>query len=746
MLSLKNLSKFYYSNGMIASGLTKVNLELSMGEFVVITGESGSGKSTLINVLSGLDSYEEGEMYINGHETSHYTATDFENYRKTYIANIFQSFNLVASYTVYQNVELALLIDGKKSRDVKDRVNKLINQVGLEKYRNTKVSKLSGGQKQRVAIARALAKDTPIIVADEPTGNLDSESAKSIVELLSNISKDKLVIVVTHNYDQFEAYATRHIKLFDGRIVEDTTIKKAEGHEVSEKDRTEFITFGNKIRLGARNAFNLFTKFILTLLVFSIVLAGLFSLYEGWKVSNKTPVFEFNQYISNGNTERIITKKADNTPLTQEDYDKLSKIKGVANIIRDDDVFDTSIDEIVPPETDVRDIYPARLADFNKKLTLGRMPENDNEYVLEINQLYALSEQQLREKVLDKEGSVTVNGIYESVPAKVVGIRIHDEGYPMRYNIAYLSDNLINKLKMDQNRKKVHTHTNIVIGGKKLDIPDGGQFTLVANDNVPVGTVYMPEVANTYYDTGVARGRLVDYTVADIHNTVTKELAIRQIITEKNYKSLLGIEESFENINGTGIAFVNSQDFMELYMPKADYQYSVMVKDPDDAIDISKEINKLGYVSVSTQQAKNDDLMKQIQNIIVVPLYIIFAVGLYYIGYFIIRLILKSRGSYFATLRILGSNKKSVRQIMDMELLTIGHISFALILAIMMINKFTDLLNVTFINNFVKFTPPIDYLVLYLIMLVLALLVSRRFSRKLFVSSAMNTFRTEVAE
>ena len=184
MLKLKNVSKFYYNKGIIASGFSKVNLELKIGEFVVITGESGSGKSTLLNVISGLDSYEEGEMYINGNETSHYTEKDFEDYRRKYIANIFQSFNLINSYTVYQNVELVMLLNGYKKHKVKKKILDIIDQVGLTKFKNTKVSKLSGGQKQRVAIARAMVKDTPIIVADEPTGNLDSKSANEVIEIL----------------------------------------------------------------------------------------------------------------------------------------------------------------------------------------------------------------------------------------------------------------------------------------------------------------------------------------------------------------------------------------------------------------------------------------------------------------------------------------------------------------------------------------------------------------------------------
>ena len=203
MLKLENVSKIYYNNGIIATGFSKVNLELNLGEFVVITGESGSGKSTLLNVISGLDSYEEGEMYINGQETSHYTEKDLEQYRKKYIANIFQNFNLINSYTVYQNVELVLLLSGYKKSQVKKKILDIIDQVGLTKFKNTKVSKLSGGQKQRVAIARAIIKDSPIIVADEPTGNLDTESAKDVIDILRKVSKDKLVIIVTHNIEHF---------------------------------------------------------------------------------------------------------------------------------------------------------------------------------------------------------------------------------------------------------------------------------------------------------------------------------------------------------------------------------------------------------------------------------------------------------------------------------------------------------------------------------------------------------------
>ena len=230
MLKLENVSKIYYTNGIVATGISKVNLELNIGEFVVITGESGSGKSTLLNVISGIDSYEEGEMYINGKETSHYTEKDFEEYRKKYIANIFQSFNLINSYTVYQNVELVLLLNGYKRKQIKKKVLDIIDKVGLTKFKNTKVSKLSGGQKQRVAIARAIVKDTPIIVADEPTGNLDSKSGKIVIDALNKISSEykKTIVMVTHD-PQMASYCDRIILLKDGKILEE--LKKGSNRE-----------------------------------------------------------------------------------------------------------------------------------------------------------------------------------------------------------------------------------------------------------------------------------------------------------------------------------------------------------------------------------------------------------------------------------------------------------------------------------------------------------------------------------
>ncbi len=235
LLKLDNIGKIYNSNDILTIGIRNINLEFDYNEFVTIEGESGSGKSTLLNVIAANDSYEEGNLYFEKEETKHYSKSDWEKYRENNIAMIFQDFNIIENLTVYENIELALLrIEDKKTRH--ERIIDLIKQVGLIERKNQKTSKLSGGEKQRCVIARALAKDSPIILADEPTGNLDVKSSREVAKILKEVSKDKLVIVVTHNPEFFVEYATRRVVISDGHVLEDKHILEVEHKDIKREE------------------------------------------------------------------------------------------------------------------------------------------------------------------------------------------------------------------------------------------------------------------------------------------------------------------------------------------------------------------------------------------------------------------------------------------------------------------------------------------------------------------------------
>ena len=386
-IELRRVSKYYAAEDSVSMGFSRIDLNLDIGEFVAITGESGSGKSTLLNVISGLDTYEEGEMFVCGEDTTAYSTEDYEVYRKTYIGNIFQDFNLINSYTVYQNIEAVMLLSGKKRKECKERVLELIDLVGLSKYRRTKASRLSGGQKQRVAIARALAKNAPIIVADEPTGNLDSASAQTVMETLAKVSRDKLVVIVTHNYEQAEPYVTRKLTMHDGKIIEDKKVaparlnseedylaavgaydassepviqpregriaraekakKAADAGKTTQHEEAPApskMRKGAELRLGVRNTFNLPAKFILLFIVYFFVSTAVLSQYAATKSSmHEDDLLGSNPYFVNTSTDRIIVKKADESSFTDADFAEVESTPNIKSIVKNDLAVDSGV-------------------------------------------------------------------------------------------------------------------------------------------------------------------------------------------------------------------------------------------------------------------------------------------------------------------------------------------------------------------------------------------------------------------
>ena len=222
MLILKNIIKEYNVADTKVAALKGINIAFRKNEFVSILGPSGCGKTTTLNIIGGLDKYTSGDLIISNRSTKEFTDRDWDIYRNHRIGFIFQSYNLIPHQTILGNVELALTISGLSKKERVEKAKKALDRVGLKGQYNKKPNQLSGGQCQRVAIARALVNEPEILLADEPTGALDTVTSIQIMDLIQEISKEKLVIMVTHNPDLANKYSTRIIQLLDGKVIEDS--------------------------------------------------------------------------------------------------------------------------------------------------------------------------------------------------------------------------------------------------------------------------------------------------------------------------------------------------------------------------------------------------------------------------------------------------------------------------------------------------------------------------------------------
>ena len=277
MLKLKNITKIYKTGDSTVEALKGVSLEFRENEFVSILGQSGCGKTTLLNIIGGLDRYTDGDLFINGKSTKLYKDKDWDTYRNHTIGFIFQSYNLIPHQTVLSNVELALTLSGVSKSERRKRATEALTKVGLLDQINKKPNQMSGGQMQRVAIARALVNNPDILLADEPTGALDSETSVQIMDLLKEIAKDKLVIMVTHNPDIAKEYSTRIIRLLDGRVTDDTMPYESEKTEKSEnkKIKKPSMSFITALSLSLNNLLTKKARTFLTSFAGSIGIIGI---------------------------------------------------------------------------------------------------------------------------------------------------------------------------------------------------------------------------------------------------------------------------------------------------------------------------------------------------------------------------------------------------------------------------------------------------------------------------------------
>ena len=321
MLKLKNIKKDYKTGDFIQHALKGVDLIFRENEFVAILGPSGSGKTTLLNIIGGLDRYDSGDLLIDGKSTKKFKDKDWDAYRNHAIGFVFQSYNLIGHISVLENVEMGMTLSGVSAAERKKRTFSLLEKVGLKEHAYKRPNQLSGGQMQRVAIARALANDPKIILADEPTGALDSKTSTQIMDLIKEISKDKLVIMVTHNAELAESYATRIVKMKDGELLSDSKPYASDESKGNLNIKKTAMSFWTALKLSFGNIRTKKGRTVLTAFASSIGIIGIaliLSLSNGFNIE----VENFEQ-DSLSQSPIIITNQT-----VQMDEDTLNELRG----------------------------------------------------------------------------------------------------------------------------------------------------------------------------------------------------------------------------------------------------------------------------------------------------------------------------------------------------------------------------------------------------------------------------------
>lgn len=340
MLQIKNIFKSYKTGNFSQTALNDISIDFRENEFVAILGHSGSGKTTCLNIVGGLDRYDSGDIIINGKSTKSFSDSDWDAYRNNSIGFIFQNYNLITHLTIMDNVELGLTLSGVQASKRHAKAKKLLEQVGLGDHIHKKPGQLSGGQMQRVAIARALANDPDIILADEPTGALDSATSNQIMQLIKEIAKDKLVIMVTHNAELAEKYADRIIRFKDGKIETDSNPPKKEDNDSGYKLKKTAMSFLTALKLSGRNISTKKWRTILTSFASSIGIIGIaliLSLSSGFQTKveefESDALSEFPIYISKQ------TAEVDEEHVNEHQQEALNIFSGKKEYVDSDELY-----------------------------------------------------------------------------------------------------------------------------------------------------------------------------------------------------------------------------------------------------------------------------------------------------------------------------------------------------------------------------------------------------------------------
>ncbi len=755
MIELKDVTKYYSSDTSVAMALRNINLEFHKGEFVVITGKSGSGKSTLLNVISGMDTYEEGEMYFNGMETSYYDKKDWEDYRRENISFIYQSYNLIDSYTALENVETVMRIEnGKESRrERKKRALEILDQVGLKKRARHKAVHLSSGQKQRLGIARALAKDTDIIIADEPTGNLDVENGVAVMKMLYELSRDKLVIVVTHNFEQVQDFATRKIRLFDGEVAEDILLnpqqerKEETGQKTTEKKKTEkkhgewfqAVGFVHKNRMAQPHR-SIFLFLLLLVITSSLmIMYGYLLANMDDSVTRDTRQGAFN----NTQKERLVVRKPDGSTFSDSDIEVLQKNAHVKYVSRYD--FAGEISCLYKSGEDYKIEYKKSETSDRKSLTVDAL-----DYSEFTEEAAGLDESSI-------EGKLPEN-MYEAVitskDSSLIGTQMDIYFKSKKWSDAtWLGGTFTITGIVKEDGNKPYFSGEFL---KSMNINYGDSRTELHYD-ITRTTTYSGEEENSYEQTMSKKGkvifiqgegltgnqiRLSESILMNIRTdgVVSGDQTIRESLNKDavlKYSDGTGedTEYSLEIVEGShsGSASVveTSHEFLEqLYGSTEITQVSVYMNDYAYTDRVIKQINQSGYQAVSPYRISAGDYNTELvqERLTALGLSAAVLIAVFFLSIMVLYAIMKLKTKDFKILKSLGLKQSVINRMNLYELATAG---LAAVLVLILAGVTADWMNVRVISDIVRYYTARDYVLATVAVLILAIITAAWFNRYL---------------
>ena len=585
MLQLKDITKNYLSGDNEVKALKGINLEFRESEFVSILGQSGCGKTTLLNIIGGLDRYTSGDLIINGKSTKQFKDKDWDTYRNHSIGFVFQSYNLIPHQTVLANVELALTISGVGKEERRKKAIEALTKVGLGDQINKKPNQMSGGQMQRVAIARALVNNPDILLADEPTGALDSETSVQVMEILKEISKDRLIIMVTHNPELAEKYSSRIIKLLDGKVTDDSNPYTASKKELDkarakkEKSGKASMKFSTAIHLSLNNLMTKKGRTFLTSFAGSIGIIGIaliLSLSHGMQA-----------YIN-----KVEEDTLSSYPITVQES-SIDMTSMMESMMKKDDDIQHDKDQIYSRaimgdmlETLSSKVQTNNLKEFKKFLESGESDIKD--YINAIQYEYDLD---LNIYKQNEDGSV-----YQVNPSSVLDkigfgdmLKANQQSSSLMSSSSMMSGTDVWSELLD-NQQLLESQYDVLAGHWPTKY---NEVVLIADKNNEVSdyTLYSLGIKDVS-DFGNAMEKLMNNEKIEINDD--KNSYTYDELLNYSFKVLLNTDY-YKKIDNTWVNMINDQEFMKEAVQNAEEIKIVGIIRPNDNTVASSDAGLIGY-------------------------------------------------------------------------------------------------------------------------------------------------------